>query len=186
LWGEGRRPQMPTLQDKFNLSGAVISSVDLIKGIGVYAGLDVINVPGATGYLDTNYLGKAEAALEALKTGDFVYLHVGAPDEAGHSGSLADKIEAIERFDKDVVGRVMAGLEGSGDYRILLLPDHPTPVAKMTHTKDPVPFVLYGSSGEFTSAKAAAEYSEPAAKASGVMVSPGHKIMQILVSGQLQ
>jgi 2,3-bisphosphoglycerate-independent phosphoglycerate mutase len=185
LWGQGRRPQMPTLQEKFSLSGAVISAVDLIKGIGIYAGLDVINVPGATGYLDTNYLGKAEAALEALKTRDFVYLHVEAPDEAAHGGSLSDKIEAIERFDEDVVGTVMNGIDALGDYRVLLLPDHPTPVVKMTHTKDPVPFVLSGSGSEFVSEKAAVEYSEPAAKASGLVVDPGHQMMEILVSGKL-
>ena len=185
LWGQGRRPQMPTLQDKFNLSGAVISAVDLIKGIGIYAGLDVIDVPGATGYLDTNYLGKGEAALEALKTRDFVYLHVEAPDEAGHSGILADKIEAIERFDKDVVGTVMNGIGALGEYRVVLLPDHPTPVVKMTHTKDPVPFVLASSGSEFTSGNAASEYSEAAAQASGVVVDPGHQMMDILMSGKL-
>ncbi len=185
LWGQGRRPQMPTLQEKFSLSGAVISAVDLIKGIGIYAGLDVINVPGATGYLDTNYRGKAEAALEALQTRDFVYLHVEAPDEAAHGGSLSDKIEAIERFDEDVVGTVMNGIDALGDYRVLLLPDHPTPVAKMTHTKDPVPFVLAGSGSEFVSKKAVAEYSESAAQESGVVVDPGHQMMEILVSGKL-
>ena len=185
LWGQGRRPQMPTLQDKFNLSGAVISAVDLIKGIGIYAGLDVIDVPGATGYLDTNYLGKGEAALEALKTRDFVYLHVEAPDEAGHSGILADKIEAIERFDKDVVGTVMNGIGALGEYRVVLLPDHPTPVVKMTHTKDPVPFVLASSGSEFTTENAASEYSEAAAQASGVVVDPGHQMMDILMSGKL-
>ncbi len=185
LWGQGRRPQMPTLQDKFNLSGAVISAVDLIKGIGIYAGLDVIDVPGATGYLDTNYLGKAEAALAALQTRDFVYLHVEAPDEAAHGGSLSDKIEAIERFDKDVVGTVMAGIGKLGDYRVLLLPDHPTPVAKMTHTKDPVPFVLASSGGEFTGNPAAAEYSESAARASGLLVDPGFQLMEALIKGRL-
>ncbi len=185
LWGQGKRPQMPTLQEKFNLKGAVISAVDLIKGIGIYAGLDIIDVPGATGYLDTNYLGKAEAALDALKTRDYVYLHVEAPDEAAHSGSLSDKIEAIERFDKDVVGTVMAGLDSLGDYRVLLLPDHPTPVEKMTHTKDPVPFVIYGSANEFASDGIAKEYSEAAAKESGWLVSPGHQIMDLLMKGEL-
>jgi len=185
LWGQGRRPQMPTLQEKFNLNGAVISAVDLIKGIGIYAGLDVINVPGATGYLDTNYLGKAEAALDALKTRDFVYLHVEAPDEAAHGGKLSDKIEAIERFDKDVVGTVMAGLGALGDYRVLLLPDHPTPVAKMTHTKDPVPFVLASSAGEFTPENAASEYSEAAARAAGLVVDPGYKVMEALIKGRV-
>lgn len=185
LWGQGKRPQMPTLQEKFKLQGAVISAVDLIKGIGIYAGLEVINVPGATGYLDTNYRGKAEAALEALQTVDYVYLHVEAPDEAAHSGSLSDKIEAIERFDKDVVGTVMNGLTSFSDYRVLLLPDHPTPVAKMTHTKDPVPFVIAGSGSEFTPQKASTEYSESAAKASGLIVAPGHHVMEILMSGKL-
>lgn len=184
LWGQGRRPQMSTLQDRFKLSGAVISAVDLIKGIGIYAGLDVIDVPGATGYLDTNYLGKAEAALDALKTRDFVYLHVEAPDEAAHNGSLSDKMDAIARFDKDVVGTVMHGIGALGDYRVLLLPDHPTPVAKMTHTKDPVPFVLYGSRGEFAP-NHAHEYSELAAKSSGLMVDPGHRLMELLVNGAL-
>jgi 2,3-bisphosphoglycerate-independent phosphoglycerate mutase len=185
LWGQGRRPKMPTLQEKFNLNGAVISAVDLIKGIGIYAGLDVINVPGATGYLDTNYRGKAEAALDALQTRDFVYLHVEAPDEAAHGGKLSDKIEAIERFDKDVVGTVMAGLPALGDYRVLLLPDHPTPVAKMTHTKDPVPFVLAGSGGEFVAKNAAVEYSESAAKAAGVVIDPGYLVMEALIKGRL-
>ena len=184
LWGEGRRPQMPTITERYNLTGAVISAVDLIKGIGIYAGLDVINVPGATGYLDTNYLGKAEYALEALKTRDFVYLHVEAPDEAAHGGSLEDKIEAIERFDRDVVGTVMNGIGALGDHRILLMPDHPTPVAKMTHTSDPVPFVLYGSQGEFP-ANGATGYCEDNARATGVLVDPGHELMARLVGGRL-
>jgi 2,3-bisphosphoglycerate-independent phosphoglycerate mutase len=183
LWGQGKRPEMPTLKEKYKLSGAVISAVDLIKGIGIYAGLDVINVPGATGYLDTNYKGKGEAALKALQEKDFVYLHVEAPDEAAHGGSLSDKIEAIERFDADVVGTVMAGIGELGDYRALLLPDHPTPVAKMTHTKDPVPFVLAGSS---VSPDAAVVYCEDAAKKSGLIVNPGHRIMDFLVNGTLK
>ncbi|MDH3999127.1 MAG: cofactor-independent phosphoglycerate mutase [Desulfuromonadales bacterium] len=186
LWGQGKRPKMPTLKEKFGLNGAVISAVDLIKGIGIYAGLDVINVPGATGYLDTNYLGKGQAALETLKSCDYVYLHVEAPDEAAHGGSLSDKIEAIERFDKDVVGTVMDGIGALGDYRILLLPDHPTPVEKMTHTKDPVPFVLYGSADEFTSDYSASEYSENCAKESGVKVDPGHDLMNILIKGRIK
>ena len=184
LWGQGRRPQMPSLQEKFNLTGAVISAVDLIKGIGIYAGLDIINVPGATGYLDTNYKGKAEAALKALESRDFVYLHVEAPDEAAHSGNLSDKIEAIENFDREVVGTVMDGIGDFGDYRVLLLPDHPTPVAKMTHTKDPVPFVLAGPDLEVGSLSAD-EYSESAAKSSGLIVNPGYKIMNFLVNGSL-
>jgi 2,3-bisphosphoglycerate-independent phosphoglycerate mutase len=186
LWGQGKRPQMPTLKERYGLKGAVISAVDLIKGIGLYAGLDVIEVPGATGYLDTNYLGKAEAALKALAETDFVYLHVEAPDEAAHGGSLDDKITAIERFDRDVVGTVLEGIGRLGDYRLLVLPDHPTPVAKMTHTSDPVPFILYGSGGEFSARHSSAPaYSEAAAAATGVLVAPGHVIMDCLIKGSL-
>jgi len=112
LWGHGRKPQMPTMQEKFGISsGSVISAVDLIKGIGTYAGLDVIDVPGATGYIDTNYSGKAAAALEALSRQDFVYLHVEAPDEAAHSGNLKDKLTAVESFDREVVGPILDGIK---------------------------------------------------------------------------
>ncbi len=183
LWGQGRTPRMETFQEKFGLSGAVISAVDLIKGIGIKAGLDVIDVPGATGYIDTNYRGKAEAALEALKTRDFVYLHVEAPDEAAHAGSLEDKIRAIEAFDELVVGTVVDGLSGQGEFRALVLPDHPTPVRKMTHTMDPVPFALFGSSGEFASATAATGFNEKEAAATGVLVRAGHELMTLLVRG---
>ncbi len=145
FWGHGRKPSMQTYRERFGLTGSVISAVDLIKGIGINAGLDIIEVPGATGYLDTNYLGKAEYAVESLKTGDFVYVHVEAPDEAGHGGLLQEKIEAIEKFDQDVVGTVLAHLEQIGPCRILVTPDHPTPIAKRTHTSDPVPFILFDS-----------------------------------------
>jgi 2,3-bisphosphoglycerate-independent phosphoglycerate mutase len=183
LWGHGRAPKMPTFQEQFGLSGAVISAVDLIKGIGIYAGLDIINVPGATGYIDTNYRGKAEAAIEALRTRDFVYLHVEAPDEAAHAGNLDDKIRAIELFDELVVGTVQAGLPALGDYRVLLLPDHPTPVRKMTHTPGAVPYVLYGSGNEFSPAGAAA-YSEKEAAATGIVVDPGFQLMRRLIKGE--
>ena len=178
LWGHGRAPQMESMQQRFGIDGgAVISAVDLIKGIGIYAGLDVIEVPGATGYIDTNYRGKAEAAIEALKTRDFVYLHVEAPDEAAHSGSLEDKMTAIESFDREVVGPVLEGLSQYGDFRLMVLPDHPTPVEKKTHTSDPVPFALYGSNGEFKNAAPVAGYSEKEAEASGVLVDPGFRLM---------
>ncbi|MBW6511007.1 MAG: cofactor-independent phosphoglycerate mutase [Desulfuromonadaceae bacterium] len=185
LWGHGRSPRMEKLTTKFNLSGgAVISAVDLIKGLGIYAGLDVIEVPGATGYIDTNYRGKAEYALEALKTRDFVYLHVEAPDEAAHGGLLKEKIQAIESFDELVVGTVLNGLRNAKeDFRILLTPDHPTPVAKMTHTRDAVPFVLYGSSGEYKSPVAVTGYCETQALSTGVVVDPGHQLMTRLIKG---
>lgn len=185
LWGQGRRPQMPTLQEQYGLTGAVISAVDLIKGIGIYAGLEVINVPGATGYVDTNYLGKAEAALEALEKLDFVYVHVEAPDEAGHAGNLDDKIMAIEKFDQDVVGTIRRGIAKFGEYRIAVLPDHPTPLRLMTHTRDAVPFILYGSGGEFAPVGTPARYSEKEARATGVILDPGHLLMKSLVEGTI-
>jgi len=184
LWGHGRAPKMPTFQEQFGITGAVISAVDLIKGIGIYAGLDVINVPGATGYIDTNYRGKAEAALAALQDRDFVYLHVEAPDEAAHAGNLEDKIRAIESFDELVVGTVLAGLPALGDYRVLVLPDHPTPVRKMTHSPDPVPFILCGSAGEFPAVGSVSAYSEREAMATGVVVDPGFELMRCLIEGK--
>jgi len=183
LWGQGKRPKMTTLREMYNLSGAVISAVDLIKGIGVYAGLKVIDVPGATGYLDTNYHGKAQAALDALRDLDLVYVHVEAPDEAAHGGLLDDKIEAIERFDADVVGTILAGLDALGPCRLLVLPDHPTPVRRMTHTKAPVPFILYGTDGEFPPRGQVTGYSEANARSTGILVAPGHLMLQHLVSG---
>jgi 2,3-bisphosphoglycerate-independent phosphoglycerate mutase len=179
LWGQGKAPAMGRYQEKFGLSGAVISAVDLIKGIGVYAGLDIISVPGATGYLDTNFKGKAEAAIEALKDKDFVFVHVEAPDEASHSGKLADKIKAIECFDELVVGPVLEGVKQFGDYRILCAPDHPTPVSIMTHTSDPVPFLVY--SGEEKEKPGVAGYDEISAAATGYKVEEGYKLMELLL-----
>jgi 2,3-bisphosphoglycerate-independent phosphoglycerate mutase len=181
LWGHGKAPQMESYQQKFGLSGAVISAVDLIKGIGVYAGLEIIDVPGATGYFDTNYAGKAEAALEALNKHDFVYVHVEAPDEAGHSGDLQEKIKAIERFDELVVGTILANVNQFGDWRMLVLPDHPTPIALRTHTPDPVPYILC-TSEDMTKAKiTTTTYSESTAKASGIKYDIGHTLLDNLL-----
>ncbi|HEX9078442.1 MAG TPA: cofactor-independent phosphoglycerate mutase [Desulfuromonadaceae bacterium] len=178
FWGQGKAPRMESFRQKFGLSGAVISAVDLIRGIGVYAGLDIIKVPGATGYIDTNYRGKAEAALKALETVDYVYLHVEAPDEAGHSGHLKDKITAIEQFDELVVGAVLHGLKKFGEYRVLCMPDHPTPVKLMTHTAAPVPFVIYG--GEEAAHEDVTGYDEESAKGTGLYVSEGFRLMEML------
>ncbi|HII07137.1 MAG TPA: cofactor-independent phosphoglycerate mutase [Methanotrichaceae archaeon] len=146
LWGQGKAPSMPRFREVWGIQGAVISAVDLLKGMGVYAGLEVINVPGATGVLDTNYEGKVAACLDALDRVDFVYLHVEAPDEMSHDGKLDEKIEAIRRFDARVVGPVLDGLEKSGhDWRVMVLPDHPTPISIRTHTSEPVPFAMMGS-----------------------------------------
>jgi 2,3-bisphosphoglycerate-independent phosphoglycerate mutase len=150
LWGQGRRPKMPTFREKYGLEGAMISAVDLTKGIGIYAGFEVINVPGATGWIDTNYVGKAEHALWALRTKDMVYVHVEAPDEAGHTGDVKNKLKAIEDFDEFIVGNIIHGMKQFDEYRILVLPDHPTPLEIRTHSNDPVPFVIYDNRKERT------------------------------------
>jgi 2,3-bisphosphoglycerate-independent phosphoglycerate mutase len=145
LWGQGKKPSMPSFKERFNLSGSIISAVDLVKGIGFFLGLESIDVPGATGYLDTNYVGKAEYALESLKERDFVYIHVEAPDEAGHKGDRAAKIQAIQDFDEKVLGTILKRGKELGDFKILILPDHATPLSLRTHISDPVPFMIYSS-----------------------------------------
>ncbi|MDT8420558.1 MAG: cofactor-independent phosphoglycerate mutase [Desulfuromonadales bacterium] len=178
LWGQGRKPKMETYRTLYDISGAVISAVDLIKGIGVCAGLEIIDVPGATGYLDTNYRGKAEYALDALKQHDFVYVHVEAPDEAAHGGLLEEKIKAIEDFDREVVGTIVENLDGVGDCRLLVLPDHPTPVAKRTHTSDPVPYILYDSRNN--SLNGVRGYTESEAANAGSLI-PGCELLSTLL-----
>lgn len=141
FWGQGRKPEMEPLQEKYGLQGAVVSAVDLIKGIGYYAGMEVLEVKGVTGYYDTNYEGKARAALDALEDKDYVYVHVEAIDEASHAGDLEMKLKTIEDFDKRLVGRILDGVDE--DIAVALLPDHPTPIKVRTHVKDPVPFAIY-------------------------------------------
>ena len=176
LWGQGRRPEMPTFKEKYGIEGAMISAVDLTKGIGIYAGFEVINVPGATGWLDTNYVGKAEHALWALKTKDVVYVHVEAPDEAGHTGDLKNKIKAIEDFDEFIVGNIIHGMKQFDEYRILALPDHPTPIELRTHSNDPVPFVIYDNRSERVGD--AVSYDEGIAQRKDALVfTEGHTLM---------
>jgi len=146
LWGEGKLPSMPTLHERFGLTGSLISAVDLLKGIGINAGLDVLNIPGATGYIDTNYKGKADAALECLKTQDFVFVHLEGPDEAGHQGLMQDKLQAIEDFDAKIVNPIVHGLRDRGDnFRLIATMDHYTPLSLRTHIDTPVPTILYDS-----------------------------------------
>lgn len=179
LWGHGKTPRIETYLEKFGLTGAVISAVDLIKGIGICAGLDIINVEGATGYIDTNYLGKGQAALVALESHDFVYVHVEAPDEASHAGNMQHKLQAIEDFDRQVVGTVLEGIKKYDDFAILCMPDHPTPVRLMTHTSEPVPYVIYrGGTGE---GNGAVSYDEFQARCTG-LVAEGHTLMSTLLS----
>lgn len=179
LWGHGKTPRIDTYREKFGLTGAVISAVDLIKGIGICAGLDIINVEGATGYIDTNYLGKGVAALAALENHDFVYVHVEAPDEASHAGNMRHKLQAIEDFDRQVVGTVLEGIKKFGEYVVLCMPDHPTPVKLMTHTSDPVPFVIYRSGSEV--GNGAASYDEFQAKSTGLVLD-GHSLLPQLIA----
>ena len=178
LWGEGKAPSLPSFHSKFNKTGAVISAVDLIKGIGICIGFQNINVAGATGRLDTNFEGKVAAALSALETCDFVYLHIEAPDECGHQGQISEKVLAIEYIDERVVGPVMVELDNRGvDYSILILPDHPTPLEIRTHTSDPVPFAYYrkGGSKEFLPVRG---FDEKTAEGTGDYIRQGHLLME--------
>ncbi len=181
LWGQGRKPQLPTFKEKYGITGALVSAVDLTKGLGIYAGFEVLEVPGATGWLDTNYAGKTEYALRALNHVDFVYIHIEAPDEAGHAGSCKDKIQAIEDFDALVVGPVMKGLEERfKEYRVLLMPDHATPVRIRTHTDEPVPFVIYDSRRKMMDRHVA--YDESIVERNDRMVvEDGHRLMDLLI-----
>jgi len=183
FWGQGRKPRMPLFRDKYALDGALISAVDLTRGLGLCAGFEILQVPGITGYLDTNYQGKAAAALDAFKRVDFVYLHVEAPDEAGHSGKTADKIKAIEDFDAFVVGPVSEGMKAFPEHKILLLPDHPTPVELRTHTDDPVPFVIYDSSHVHSNRNAG--FNEDLLGADYlVCFEEGYRLMDFFIKGQ--
>ncbi|MFH1238858.1 MAG: cofactor-independent phosphoglycerate mutase [bacterium] len=182
LWGQGKRPTMSTFMEKYGLGGSVISAVNLIKGLGIYAGLKVINVPGATGFFDTNYKGKAEAALKSLEENDFVFVHVEAPDEAGHMGRLDKKVESIEDFDHFVVGTILEGCRKLPEYRILVLPDHPTPIALKTHSSEPVPFVIYGTG---IKADRVTSYDEKSALDGSVHIQEGYKLMDYFIKGSL-
>lgn len=177
-WAQGRAVSMPTFRELYNIGGAMISAVDLLKGLGVCAGLEVIDVPGATGYLDTNYKGKAEAALKALESDDFVYVHVEAADEASHIGDIDAKIKALENFDHKVAGLILDGLASFDDYKVLLMPDHRTPIPLRTHTRDPVPFAVLSSNGNKDDVT---EYNEFSVEAGSLGMVKGHRIMNYLV-----
>jgi 2,3-bisphosphoglycerate-independent phosphoglycerate mutase len=175
LWGQGIRPQLKSFKDKYGVTGGIISAVDLVNGIGRLAGLEVIDVPGITGYYDTNYAGKGEYALNALKTKDFVFVHIEAPDEAGHNGHVKEKVTAIEHIDRDIVGPILNHFGKAGDFRIVVLPDHPTPISLRTHTNDPVPFVMYGAG---IPNDGTTKYNETVAKEKGVKFKSGEAMME--------
>ncbi len=181
FWGAGTRPALTSFTEKTGLTGTMISAVDLLKGIAVGAGLDAPVIEGATGSLHTNYEGKVQAALDALlnKGQDFAYIHVEAPDEMGHQGAMMDKVQAIEFIDSRVVARAKAALDASGeDYRMLIVPDHATPIAIRTHNSDPVPYILYDSRRQ---AKRIARYTEAEAAATGIYEPNGHRMMDKLL-----
>lgn len=176
IWGEGKKPALDPFKDKYGLSGAVISAVDLIKGLGILAGMDSIDVKGATGNIDTNYLGKAQAALDALSQGkDFVFVHIEAPDECGHRYEIDNKVKSIELIDELVVASLIKGLEVYEDYKILVLPDHPTPLSLRTHTRDPVPYILYQKSR--AKKGSSMTYNEKNAQDTGIFIGSGPDLM---------
>lgn len=180
FWGAGTKPSLANFTQKTGKIGAMISAVDLLKGIAVGAGMSVVDVPGATGGLHTNYEGKAQAAVRAVLEGgcDFAYVHVEAPDEMGHQGSIENKIKAIEYLDSRVVAPIKQAMDASGEaYRLLILPDHPTPIRCRTHTADPVPYILYDSTAQ---RKAIARYSEKDAAATKIFQPEGFKLIDRL------
>lgn len=182
LWGQGRAPKIVRLTERYKIRGGMISAVDLLNGIGRYAGLEIIHVDGATGYTDTNYEGKAKQALAALESMDFVFIHVEAPDEMGHEGSAAGKIRSIEDFDHKVVGTVLQGIRNFNTYRVLVLSDHPTPICLRTHSSDPSPFGVL-SSVKDENISSGLSFCESSARESGLFISPGHLLMDVFMRG---
>lgn len=177
LWGEGTRPSFKPFYDLHGIKGAVISAVDLVKGIGKLAGMDVIEVEGACGTIDTNFPGKAAAALEAIKDHDYVYIHMEAPDECGHHGDLPGKIRSIELIDNLVVKPIYEEMSKRGQpFRLLITPDHPTPVSIMTHVSDPVPFMIYDST---VKADGMNSYSEKTCRETGLVIPCGKALFEL-------
>ena len=179
LWSPGKKPQLPNFKEKWGLDAAVISAVDLIKGIGICAGMKSIDVEGATGNVHTNYTGKANAAIKAFSDGyDYVYIHVEAPDECGHRAEMENKVLSIEKIDAEILSPVLSYLEACGeDFRIMVLPDHPTPVSIRTHTSDPVPFFIYDST---KNTAGVSSFDEDNATATGYYVADGYRLMELL------
>lgn len=176
LWGEGTKPRLGTFYDTYGLHGTMISAVDLLKGIGICAGMNVPEVEGATGYIDTNFEGKAKCAADALANGsDFVYLHFEAPDECGHRAEPENKVRSIELIDEQVLPIVMAELEKHGDYKIMILPDHPTPIVTKTHARDAVPFMIYHKNAE---REGVDSVNENSAKGTGIYYPTGVSLMK--------
>ena len=180
FWGEGTRKALMPFEEKYGLKGSIISAVDLLKGIGKFSGMNVVNVEGATGYIDTNFEGKASAAIQEFKNGqDFVYIHVEAPDECGHRHEIENKKRSLELIDEKILGPVLNALEEYDDYKVLIMPDHATPLELRTHTNDPIPFLMYHKKGEIEGKD---EFTEQTCKETGVYIEDGHNILSIFLA----
>jgi 2,3-bisphosphoglycerate-independent phosphoglycerate mutase len=190
FWGQGKRPAVPTLKARFGVDGSVISAVDLVNGLGRLAALNVITVPGATGFLDTDYGAKAQYGLESLKTRDFLLLHIEAPDEAGHMGRPDLKVEALERIDQLILGPMLRELPALGDFTLLLMPDHSTPSKLKTHSNEPVPFAILksdelGLATEGSGRKTMRRYTEAEGAQTHLVVEAGHRLIEVLFGADL-
>ena len=184
LWSPGKKPALPSFKEKWGLDGVVISAVDLIKGIGLCAKMKSIDVQGATGNVHTNYSGKAEAAIKAFEDGaDFVYVHVEAPDECGHRAETDNKVLAVEKIDEKILAPLYKYLVSTGEaFKIMVLPDHPTPIRIRTHSIDPVPFFMYSSEKKHSGAES---FSEASAKDTGIYIPEGHTLMELFTSDKI-
>lgn len=180
LWGEGTKPSLPDFKEKFGVNGSIISAVDLLKGIAKCAGMASPDVEGATGYIDTNFEGKAECAIEELKTKDFVYIHIEAPDECGHRNEPENKVKSIEMIDEKVLSKLIPALDEYDDYKIMVLPDHPTPIVTMTHAGDAVPFMIYQKSKEKDSG--IDTFTENTAKETDNYIEIGYSLMNKFIN----
>jgi 2,3-bisphosphoglycerate-independent phosphoglycerate mutase len=185
FWGQGRRPAVPTLKDRFGVEGSVISAVDLVNGLGRLAGLDVITVPGATGFLDTDYAAKARYGIDSLKRRDFLLLHIEAPDEAGHLGRSDYKVEAIERIDELILGPLLAELPSFGEWALLLMPDHATPSILKTHSNEPVPFAILKGGKTAITDEASRRYTEAEGGRTGLVLKQGYRLIESLFGKEL-
>lgn len=181
LWGEGTKPLLDNFSEKFGIKGSMISAVDLLKGIAICAGMNSVDVDGATGYLDTNFDGKCKAAIEEFKNGaDLVYIHVEAPDECGHRGEIENKVKAIEMIDEHILGPVVEFLKGYDDFAVLVCPDHPTPLSIRTHTSTPVPYLIYDSKNEINSGVKV--FCEKEARETGNYIEKGFTMMNYFLT----
>jgi 2,3-bisphosphoglycerate-independent phosphoglycerate mutase len=185
FWGQGKRPAVPTLKDRFGVEGSVISAVDLVNGLGRLAGLDVITVPGATGFLDTDYAAKARYGIDSLKRRDFLLLHIEAPDEAGHMGRSDYKVEAIERIDELILGPLLDELPSFGEWALLLMPDHATPSILKTHSNEPVPFAILKGGKTAITGEASRRYTEAEGGRTGLVLKQGYRLIDSLFGKEL-